>query len=55
MAKKLKKNSILEIFSKVEVQKLNICACLLHLIKLDGKNNFEYTLAGILAKTLAQK
>jgi hypothetical protein len=28
---------ILEIFSKVEVQKLNICACLSHLIKFDEK------------------
>jgi hypothetical protein len=37
MAKKLKKISILEIFSKVEVQKINICACLLRLIKLDEK------------------
>jgi hypothetical protein len=32
-----KKFSILEIFSKVEVQKLNICACLSRLIKLDEK------------------
>jgi sulfur relay (sulfurtransferase) DsrF/TusC family protein len=38
MAKKLKKKSIFEIFSKVEVQKLYICTCLLRLIKLDEKN-----------------
>jgi hypothetical protein len=37
MVKKLKKISIFEIFSKVEVQNLNICACLLRLIKLDEK------------------
>jgi hypothetical protein len=37
MAKKLKKISILEIFSKVEVKKLNICACLSRLIKFDEK------------------
>jgi hypothetical protein len=37
MAKKLKKISIFEIFSKVEVQKLNICAFLSRQIKLDEK------------------
>jgi hypothetical protein len=35
--KMAKKISILEIFSKVEVQKLNICACLLRPIKFDEK------------------
>jgi hypothetical protein len=32
-----KKISILEIFSKVEVQKFNICACLSRQIKFDEK------------------
>jgi hypothetical protein len=46
----------LEIFSKVEVQKLNICACLSRLIMLDvKKNNFGYTLVEILTKILDQK
>jgi hypothetical protein len=36
-SKKTKKNSIFEIFSKVEVQKLNSCAFLSRLIKLDEK------------------
>jgi hypothetical protein len=36
MAKKLKKISILEIFSKVEGQNLKVCACLSRLIKPDA-------------------
>jgi hypothetical protein len=35
MAKKLKKISVFEKNSKAEVEKLNICACLSRLIKLD--------------------
>jgi hypothetical protein len=54
MAKKLKKISILEIFSKVEVQKLNVCACLTRSIK-PKKNNLGYTLVGSLTRTLDQK
>jgi hypothetical protein len=37
---KTQKISIFEIFSKVEVQKLNISACLSRLIKLDEKKYF---------------
>jgi hypothetical protein len=37
IAKKLKKICILEIFSKVEVQMMNICACLSRLIEFDEK------------------
>jgi hypothetical protein len=55
-AKKLKKISILEIFSKVEVQKLNVCACLTRRIKPDKKKKyFGYTLVGSLTRTLDQK
>jgi hypothetical protein len=43
--KKSKFFRILEIFSKVEVQSLNVCACLTRLIKPDKKKkNFGYTL-----------
>jgi hypothetical protein len=31
--------SISEIFSKVEVEKLNVCACLIRLIKPDNKKS----------------
>jgi hypothetical protein len=37
MAKKQKKNSIFEIFSKFEVQKMNMCACLSRLTMFDEK------------------
>jgi hypothetical protein len=54
--KKSKFFSILEISSKVEVQKLNVCACLTRLTKPDKKKiTLEYTLVGSLTRTLEQK
>jgi hypothetical protein len=51
--KKSKFFSILEISSKVEVQKLNVCASLTRLIKPD-KKIFGYTLMESLTRTLDQ-
>jgi hypothetical protein len=39
-AKQVKKISNLVSFSKVEIQKLNVCACLTRLIKTDTKKIF---------------
>jgi hypothetical protein len=47
--------SILEISSKFEVQKLNVCACLTRLIKPDKKIITYNTLLRSLTRTLDQK
>jgi hypothetical protein len=41
MPKQSKFFCVLEIFSKVEVQKLNVCACLTRLIKPDKKKTLD--------------